>query len=88
MAGEIVRFVRKDPIANRGLSMADDRMWRLDVKPKDIYVAASLLNQENALRFSLRLQDAGFQVSLDPEQALGRLVQGMDMHNGLFICNL
>ena len=63
MAGEIVRFVRKDPIANRGLSMADDRMWRLDVKPKDIYVAASLLNQENALRFSLRLQDAGFQVT-------------------------
>ena len=63
MAGEIVRFVRKDPIANRGLSVADDRMWRLDVKPKDIYVAASLLNQENALRFSLRLQDAGFQVT-------------------------
>ena len=63
MAGEIVRFVRKDPIANRGLSMADERLWRLDVKPKDIYVAASLLNQENALRFSLRLQDAGFQVT-------------------------
>ena len=63
MAGEIVRFVRRDPIPNRGLSMADERLWRLDVKPKDIYVAASLLNQENALRFSLRLQDAGFQVT-------------------------
>jgi hypothetical protein len=37
-----------------------DNLWRLDVVPKNIYVAASLANQYAACRLSLQLIDAGF----------------------------
>jgi len=57
-----ISFVN-DPVSNRGLSQVEDRLWRLDVKPRNIYVAASLNNKEAALRFSLMLQDAGFNVT-------------------------
>ena len=40
--------------------MADDRMWRLDVKPKAVYVAASLLNQAAAVQLADQLIAAGF----------------------------
>jgi hypothetical protein len=45
------------------LSAGDDRIWRLELPPRNIYVAASLKNQVEALRFAIQLQDAGFCVT-------------------------
>jgi hypothetical protein len=53
-------MVRQNPIPNKLLSMADDRLWRLDVKPKAVYVAASLLNQAAATQLADQLIAAGF----------------------------
>ena len=58
-----MRKIEQEFISNRSLSLVDDRLWKLSVQPKNVYVAASLNNQEVALRFSLQLQDAGFQVT-------------------------
>jgi len=41
----------------------DTRLWRLEVRPRNIYVAASMNAQTEALRFALRLIDAGFSVT-------------------------
>lgn len=62
MAWKALNFVN-DPVPNRELSMVDDRLWRLDVAPKNIYVAAPLTQQGEASRFALQLMDAGFNVT-------------------------
>ena len=41
----------------------DDRLWRLDMAPKNIYVATTILNQGEALRLASELQRAGFNVT-------------------------
>jgi hypothetical protein len=59
----VARKVDQGPIPNASLSLTDDRLWRLDLAPKNIYVAATILNQVEALRLALELQDAGFHVT-------------------------
>lgn len=59
----MARKVEQGLIQNAGLSLTDDRLWRLDVAPKNVYVAATILNQVEALRLALELQDAGFHVT-------------------------
>lgn len=44
-------------------SNKQERMWKLDVKPKCIYVAATLAEQGRAAQFALQLIDAGFTVT-------------------------
>lgn len=39
------------------------RLWRLPVKPRNIYVGASMNNTSEARRLCILLQDAGFQVT-------------------------
>jgi hypothetical protein len=55
--------VKKDYIPRSGLSFISDRMWALDSRPLNIYVAAALSNQGAAARLALELQDAGFIVT-------------------------
>ena len=40
-----------------------DCLWLLDSRPKNIYVAATLGEQETAAKFALSLRDAGFHVT-------------------------
>jgi hypothetical protein len=42
---------------------SDARLWRLPVRPQDIYLAASMRAQAQAARFALQLIDAGFNVT-------------------------
>jgi hypothetical protein len=44
-------------------SQTEDRLWRLDIAPRRIYVAASMAAQVEAMRFALQLMDAGFVVT-------------------------
>lgn len=58
------RKVAPGPIPNSTLvSSAIERMWRLDERPRHVYVAATLSEQGAAARFALQLIDAGFNVT-------------------------
>jgi hypothetical protein len=55
--------IEQEPIPNAGLSPTDDRLWRLDVAPKSIYVAAPLPSQLAVRTFACELVHAGFHVT-------------------------
>ena len=55
--------VKKTYVPCSLLGRTEDRLWKLDVAPANIYVAATIHNQVAALRFALQLQDAGFCVT-------------------------
>ena len=60
---EVSKKVESHFVSNEHLGRFDDRLWRLDVEPRNIYVAATLPNQAAAMRLALQLQDAGFVVT-------------------------
>ena len=58
-----MKRVKHYRISTHMLGHGEDRLWRLDLPPRNIYVAASLKSQVDALRFAIQLQDAGFCVT-------------------------
>lgn len=47
----------------RTFGQYEDSMWRLPVTPKDIYIAAPITSQSDALKLAIKLMDAGFRVT-------------------------
>lgn len=55
--------VREDSLHVSVLGPNDSNLWKLDHAPRNIYVAAPMTEQIEALRFALQLVDAGFVVT-------------------------